>query len=174
MSLFLKNTLQTYASQLNDLPQVPGRQNFLFGPSIEDSDVLLKAIRNAAADIVLMLEYSDSSADFANQTQKYALETLEVGLSVIGRVSLRQDPTTETAQIIYNVCKPLLQQVIARLQTQSETHLLNDGCHRVQLLKSYTGNWVGPVANDYYGYRYTLQFRIFNNAFAYDPDKWSL
>jgi hypothetical protein len=171
-TLFLRNRLATYATQLKGLGEDHGStQNFFFGPSIQDSEVLEKAIRNVASYPALMLEYPDNSIEDNNRTG--IVEILPFGLAVIANHSAR-DQAANIDTLIYATCKPLLNQVLARLQRDSDAMLLKSDCDfTMQLTRSFSGGWIGPIANGAYGYRYTVEFRVFGSL-AYDVNQWIL
>lgn len=172
-TIAVRDHLSAYAAQLIGLgvPLV-NQTNFLFGPSIADSDVLINAIKNRAAFPALMLEYPDNNADDNNRTGM--VETLQFGVSVIAHVSAR-DSVDGIAEVIYETCKPLVDRVIARLQKDSDAKTFGVPCQfRLQLLRSYNGNWAGPAGNNIYGYRYTVDIRVFGSDFSYNPAHWAL
>lgn len=165
--------LAGYATQLIGLGAPAAHQsNFLFGPSIADSDVLINAIKNRAVYPALMLEYPDNNVDYNNQTGM--VETLQFGLSVIAYIPARDD-VYNIADVIYETCKPLADRVIARLQKDSDAKNLGIPCEfKLQLLRNYNGNWAGPVANNVYGYRYDINIRVFGSDFSYSAAHWEL
>lgn len=172
---FIRSRLEGYSAQLKGLGLVgenSGRKNFLFGPSVEFSDVLITAMRNVAVYPLLMLEYPDSSTD--DNARTGIVERLSFGVSVLANVPAREEKQ-DTEGIIYGLCKPLLDQVIARLQIDSDNRELRQDCSfQLYLEKSYSGIWVGPVANNVYGYRYTIDFRVFGGDFVFQSDMWNL
>lgn len=171
-TLYLRDRLATYATQLIGLGETTATtKNFFFGPAIADSEVLEKAIRNVATYPALMLEYPDNAVDDNNKTG--TTETLTFGLSVIANHSART-ASADVDTLIYALCKPLLDQVIARLQRDSDTRLLQHDCaFQMQLLRSFSGAWIGPIANGAYGFTYRLEFRVFGSI-GYDVTKWDL
>ncbi|WP_273210796.1 hypothetical protein [Runella zeae] len=172
---FVRSHLEAYSAQLKGLGLVgenSGRKNFLFGPSVEFSDVLITAMRNVAVYPLLMLEYPDSTTDDNSRTG--TVERLSFGLSVLANVSAREEKQ-DIEGVIYGLCKPLLDQVIARLQYDSDERDLKDGCSfELHLENDYSGIWVGPVANNVYGYRYSVNFRVYGRSFVFQPEMWNI
>ncbi len=173
---FIRDRLALYASELKNLGIAPDngeRQNFFFGPSIEFSDVLVEAIRNKAVYPALVLEYPDNAIDDNNQTGM--VEKLNFGISVISNVSPRNNSKTDIEGIIYGTCKPLIDQVIARLQLESDGRDLREEClFELSLETNYTGMWVGPVLNNIYGFRYNVSLRAYTNGLKYNPMMWTV
>ena len=170
-TLYLRDRLATYAQQLIGLGATnTNTKNFFFGPAIVDSEVLEKAIRNVASYPALMLEYADNAVDSNNNTG--TVETLSFGLSVIANHSPKEE-AANIDELIYGTCKPLLDQVIARLQRDSDKKLLKYECFQLQLLSTFVGSWVGPIANGAYGFNYGIEIRLYGSI-VFDENKWIL
>lgn len=171
-TLFLRDAIAFYASRLIGLGQPTGsKTNFLFGPPLEFSDVLENAIRSSAVFPAIVLEYPDNQVDDNNRTG--LVETLPVALTVVASVSVRNNTFEERDELIYATCKPLADQILARLQRESDARLLKQACNfEIQLQRAYNGSWVGPVISGVYGYRYTLDFRVFGTL-KFDQNQWS-
>jgi hypothetical protein len=168
--IFFRDTLETYSQELVGMGRTTKTEkSFFFGPSLMDSDVLEKAIRNTASYPALMLEYSDNAVDSNNKTG--TVETIPFGISIIANYSPK-DSSSNKDELIYGVCKPLLDQTLARLQKESDKHLLKSGCSfEIQLMRSFNGMWIGPIANGVYGYNYSIEIRVFGSL-MYDPNSW--
>lgn len=171
-SAFFRERMQLYSTKLKGLGvPSPPRSNFFYGPSVNDSDVLMTAIKSGAVFPALMLEYPDGSIDTNGNTG--LVETLGFGLSVISRHSAKAS-VIEVEKVIFDTCKPLLDRSIARLIKESNKGQLvsAEGNFELQIVKAFQGEWMGPFADNCYGYRYQVDLRVFGGDLVYRDQDW--
>lgn len=166
----LRSIFCMYAQQLKALGHDTAKENFFSGPSPEESETLANALRNRATYPALLMEWPDNDVSDNNRTGN--VEVLQLGFAVITSVSSRSS-AIETEKAIYEVCKPIADQVLARLLRDSDRNALDSDCDRILLVRSSQGNWAAPFP-ELHGYRYDLQFRVFSNNFNFDPTHWDI
>ncbi len=169
MITFLENTLQAYANQLTGLKRADGKRNFFVVPDPENAETALNALRNELGWPILLLEFPDNDIDEGSVTT----DTLQVGLSVMKYVDTKTKGIDEIRSHIYETCVPLLEQIIARLKKDAWSKTLKYNCAPVQISTRLQGQWIGPVLNYAWGYRYSVEIKIYRDPFRVNASMWS-
>lgn len=166
--LFLENTLQQYANELMGLQRSDSKRNFFVVPDAENAEAALTAVRNELGWPCLILEYPDSEVVEENATT----ETLQVNIAVLHFSDQKNSGINNAKTVIYEICAPLVEQVLAKLKKDAKSKTLKYNCAPVHIMQRAQGQWIGPVINGAWGFRYSVDMRIFRDPFRYDATKW--
>jgi hypothetical protein len=163
----IKEKFKEYANRHKALKASAGKENFLFIPDPENSKTLIESQRNKLSFPFLALEFPDNDVSDNNNTG-YS-ETLKLAFAVLAYTNERSESET-SFQVIYSRCKPIADQILALALHEIDNELFNSTCDEFQITFPISGIWVGPVIAGVYGYRYTIDIRVFNNDFLYNPE----
>jgi hypothetical protein len=172
--IWFRDLLANYATKLIGLGPTPtgtDLKNFFFIPSPDESDEMINAIRNKCSWPVLIVEFPDNDITDANKSD--SVEVLKMGFAILANNDKLTGSESSVQDLIYNVCKPLADQVLAKLQLESDDNTLEYHCGNMAVLQNgFEGNWIGPILNNVFGYRYTIKIKIYNNSVRFEPTKW--
>ena len=155
------------AATLTLLGRESGRTNLFFVEMPEEANVLITAIRQKLTLPCLAVEYFDES-----QSDSSGLFTELTGVFVVlAQAEKRQQGHDHTRAAIYEQAKPAADAIAARMLRQSDRRELTLDGKVVTVLPNFEGNWVGPLHNDLYGWRYAFTWRI-GVGLCYDAEVW--
>lgn len=155
------------AARLTLLGQQPGMSNLFFVADPDEAHVLLQAIRQRLALPALVVEYYDES----KSDNGGMMTEIQGAFVVLAQADIKQQGHDHVRTAIYERAKPAADAIAARMLYQSDRNELLLGGKRATLLPTLEGNWVGPLHNDLYGWRYEFTWRI-STGLCYEADVW--
>lgn len=165
MSLpFLEKTLQKYANEDRAIARADSKLNFCVVPDPQNAEPALAALRNSLGWPCLVLEFPDNDVSEESAT----FDTLRTSIAVLHFSDVKNSGKNDAKSVIYEVCKPTLERIIGRLKKEAKKKIIKDGCTPLQVMSRVSGEWIGPVLNGAWGYRYTIEIRFWRDPFHCD------
>jgi hypothetical protein len=163
-----KAYFEDVARRLYRLGQEPGRTNLFFISQPDDAETLLAGIRTRLVLPALLVEFPDMN--LADQEGHFV--EIQGAFAVVAQAERRSQGADHIEQAIYKLAKPAADAILARMQLQNDRRQLHWQGRPVLLQGPQEGNWIGPLHNDLYGWRYTFTWRI-AGGICHDPSLWT-
>jgi hypothetical protein len=156
------------AARLTLLGNRPGKVNLFFIDVPEEADVLMQAIRTQVVFPCLCVEFYDEDIEQSGSQFKI----LKSAFLVLAPAEKKEKGQDKTRAVIYEVAKPAADQIFALMLKKSDRMELKVNGKPAVVLPSTSGNWIGPVHNDLYGWRIEFNWRIASGT-CYQSEVWT-
>jgi hypothetical protein len=133
----------------------------------EEADTLMAALRSQVIFPCLCVEFYDEDPDQSGSQ----FRVLKAAFVVLAHAEKKEKGQDHTRSVIYEVAKPAADQIFAHMLKKSDKMELKVNGKPAIVIPSTTGNWVGPVHNDLYGWRIEFTWRIASGT-CYKPELW--
>ncbi|MEO6282187.1 MAG: hypothetical protein ABIN80_23050 [Dyadobacter sp.] len=162
-----RSYFENVASKLKLLGREPGMVNLFFVEGPEMAHMMLVSVRNKLTLPCLMVEFYDED----NENSDARFQVLRSAFIVLDQAKKSSEGVGDVESAIYQRCKIGADQIFARMKNQSDKLQIKIDNKPTMISGSSPGNWVGPLANDLYGWRIEFTWRVAAGT-CFDPQAW--
>jgi hypothetical protein len=156
------------AAKLLLLGREPGQINLVFIREPEMASELLVKLKDKITYPCLVVEYPDEGLDAG----ELDFRVISGAFAVLTKIDTNTNGVEDIRTGIYQRAKPAADQVMARMRNLTRRGQLEIDGKMITMEGTIAGNWVGPLHNQLYGWRYGFEWRI-PSGICLKPDVWA-
>lgn len=155
------------ASKLRLLGRESGKINLVFIEEPETANALLVALKEKMTYPCLVVEFPDEDLDAG----ELDFRTIIGAFAILAPVNTNANGVNDVRSAIYQRTRPAANQIMARMRKLVRRGELTLDGQMITMEGKVSGNWVGPLHNRLYGWRYAFEWRI-PSGICLDSGAW--
>ncbi|SDE20475.1 hypothetical protein SAMN04487996_10433 [Dyadobacter soli] len=146
-----------------------GKSNLIFIQEPELANALLVALKNKMSYPCVVVEFPDEDLDAGALDYR----TITGAFAVLEPIKTDANGADDIRAGVYERLKPAADQIMARMRNLTRRGELQLDGQMITMEGAVHGNWVGPLFNNMYGWRYSFEWRI-PSGICLDLNAWEL
>jgi hypothetical protein len=158
----MKEIYTAFFTEVSERFKLLGRKegfvNLVFIDTPEVADLLLSQLSTRITYPLLLVEFYDENQTWHGSGFR---KVLTGAFAVVAPQKRAHSGLDHAREVIYEQCKPAADGILSLMVARSNAGTIDpDGAMNITLGDEFPGNWVGPLHNDLYGWRYEFTWTV--------------